>query len=30
MSFDFEKEDHSVVGEPLVESWHANIGPTGK
>ena len=30
MSFDFENEDQSVVGEPLVESWHANIVVTAE
>ena len=30
MSFDFEKEDQSGVGEPLVESWHANIVATAE
>ena len=30
MSFDFEKEDQSVVGEPLIERWHANIVAVAK
>ena len=30
MSFNFEKEDQSVVGEPLVKSLHANIFTTAE
>ena len=30
MSFDFEKEDEGVVGELLVQSWHANIVATAE